>query len=50
MTCVEQPGDKFIDFYKTEKETGLCLSQGLEKIINETESQDTLLAIGKSNI
>ena len=47
MTVVEQPGDKFISFYKTENETGLDLSKGLLDIIHKTESIDTLLAIGK---
>ena len=36
MTVVEQPGDKYVDFYKTEGETGLNLSEGLWKIIVKT--------------
>ena len=43
---IHEQGDKYVDFYKTENETGLALSQGLLKIIQKTESQDTLLAIG----
>ena len=49
VTVVEQPGDKFVDFYKTPDETGLSLAQGLLKIIYKTESQDTLLAVGSGN-
>ena len=49
VTVVEQPGDRYVDFYKTENEQGLYLSEGMVKIINKFKSQDTLLAIGKRN-
>ena len=49
VTCIEEPGGSFLDFYKVPNESGEALANGLIKIIDKTESADTLLAFGTGN-
>ena len=48
VTCIDEPGG-FLDFYKVEHETGIELAAGLWKIIETTESTNTLLALGSGD-
>ena len=50
VTCIEEPGGSFLDFYKVPNESGEALSNGLIKIIEETESEDSLVACGTGNL
>ena len=50
VTVVEEPSNKFVDFFKVSNETGRELAEGIwNDIIVPTKSQKSLLAIGTGN-